>query len=220
MSTRSLLCVVMMVLTLPATAQRNWTFELHGGVVGNMRLPLVIRQAGYPVIRIPKAHFVSEPLVDPFYWDWRFSRWFNNQGIEFEAIHHKLYLVNKPPEVQRFGISHGYNMVMVNYLKKWKGFYYRIGAGKILLHPENTIRNRAFPEGPGFDIRGYYLRGWVINGGLARKVPITPWLYGSFEAKVTASAADVPIVEGLARIYNVAFQGIFGVGVYFGKKSE
>lgn len=75
-------------------AQRYWTFELHGGWAGNLPLPLRIKQQGHPDIYIKRAKFYSEPFISPYYRDWRFCKHIDKHSIEFEAIHHKLYLKN------------------------------------------------------------------------------------------------------------------------------
>lgn len=113
------------------TAQSSWSFELHGGGAYNLPMPLHIRQQGYPEIKL-RARFDSESFILPVYWDWRFSRWENGKSWEFEAIHHKLYLDNTTPEVQKFNISHGFNMIMVNRGFEKRLFRYRAGLGIVL----------------------------------------------------------------------------------------
>jgi hypothetical protein len=191
---------------------RRWSFELHGGIVTNLRLPLVIKQDGYPDIRIERAHFRSEPLISPFYWDWRFSRWRGNKSLEFEAIHHKLYLVNKPPEVERFGISHGFNMLFLNYGCEAGKFIFRAGLGSVLMHPESTVRGKKWPEDSSFDADGYYLRGVAVNLGFAKQFRFGKYFFINAEGKITAGTANVPILKGTARVQNVAFHFILGPG--------
>lgn len=214
--------IVVSLFLAPFTqAQSRWSFELHGGIVHNIDLPLVIKQKGYPDIRIEKADFYSEPLNDPPYWDWRFTKWFNNKSIEFEAIHHKLYLKNRPPEVEWFGISHGYNMLMFNHGRQLKHIIVRAGMGSVLVHPESTIRGMEYPTGPGFDIMGYRLRGVVLNLATAKQFKFGKYFFLNAEAKVTASMiARSPIVNGYARVHNIAFQLILGPGVNWAVKND
>lgn len=207
------------LIIIEGPAQDRWSFELHGGVAGNLRLPLRIMQDGYPDIYIPAAHFASEPLISPWYWDWRFTRWKNSKSIEFEAIHHKLFLVNKPPEVQRFGISHGFNMLFFNRSFQKSTFVLRPGLGSVLVHPESTVRNQVYPEGPGFDMKGYRLRGVALNLAIARPIDISRHFFINIEGKVTTSYVWVPIQNGSARLWNVAFQFIIGPGVNWAVKS-
>lgn len=200
------------------SAQKRWSFELHGGVVHNLRLPLIIRQEGYPEIRINKAEFYSEPLISPFYWDWRFTRWANKKSIEFEAIHHKIYLKNLTPEVQRFGISHGFNMLMINHSREIYKMVFRAGLGSVLIHPESTIRGMKYPEGAGFDLPGYRLRGITLNLAVAKQVHFGKYFFINAEGKVNASVVNAPVMNGYARLHNVVFQLILGPGVNWSVK--
>lgn len=205
-----------------STAQERWSFELHGGIVHNLRLPLIIKQSGFPDIRINKAEFYSESLNDPFYWDWRFTKWFARKkgikSIEFEAIHHKLYLKNPPPEVEWFGISHGYNMLMVNYGQEIKKIILRTGLGSVLIHPESTIRGMKYPVGPGFDMPGYRLNGIVLNVGVAKQIPFGKYFFVNTEVKMNASVVNAEVVNGYARVHNIVFQLILGPGVNWSVK--
>lgn len=194
------------------SAQTRWSFELQFGAVHDLNLPLTFYQEDYPDIRLSKAIFHSEPLIDPPYWDWRFTKWFENKSIEFEAIHHKFYLINLPPEVQRFGVSHGYNMLMFNHGRQAGKFILRAGAGSALVHGESTVRGMKYHEGPGFDIHGYRLRGVVVNLGAARQFKISKTLFVNAELKVNAAVANIPIVNGHARMNVVVFQFILGPG--------
>lgn len=215
------LLILVLFSSVNVFSQRTWSFELHGGVVTNVPLPLTIKQKGYPDIFIRGARFYSEPLISPYYWDWRFAKWSGKHAIEFEAIHHKLYLKDKHPDIQRFGISHGFNMLTLNYACLFKYFIFRNGIGSVLLHPESTIRNKAYPEGPGFDIRGYRLRGFVFNTAVSKHIPVVrKRLFINAEVKATFAKANAPIVDGIAKVNNIALQGIIGIGVNFAGNSK
>jgi len=175
-------------------------------------LPLTFYQAGYPDIKIKKANFYSEPLIDPPYWNWRISKWFKNKSIEFEAIHHKFYLINLPPEIEKFGISHGYNMVMFNHGREVGKFILRAGLGSAIVHGESTIRGMVYPNGPGFDFGGYHLRGLTVNLGAARQIKVSKHFFVNTELKVNSSFANIPIILGHARVNIIVFQFIIGPG--------
>jgi hypothetical protein len=213
---RFLPLLFLLVASRPLNAQRTWSFELHGGVTANMPLPLTIIQQNYPIIYFKQARYYSEPLKSPYYWDWRFSKWFGKHSIEFEAIHHKLYLKSSHPDIQRFGISHGFNMLTFNYAHKFNYFIFRNGIGSVLLHPESTIRNKVYPEGPGFDIKGYRLRGFVFHTAIAKQIPIVrKRLFINTEVKASFAKANAPIVDGIAKVNAIVLQGIVGLGVRF-----
>ena len=216
---RQLIFLLILIKPINLFSQSHWSFELHGGNAYNIPLPLTIQQKGYPDIKIKQAKYESESLISPYYWDWRFSKWFDKYAIEFEAIHHKLYLKNKHPDIQRFGISHGFNMLTINYARKFKYFIFRNGIGSVLMHPENTIRNKSYPEGLGFDIKGYRLRGLVFNTAIAKQIYlIKNRLYINLEGKATFAKGNAPIVDGKAKVNNIALQAIGGLGVNFARR--
>src|SRR4051812_27269479 len=101
------------------TQEINTTIEFQTGVVFNCKLPLIIKQDGYEDIYIPHAEYKTKPLSFPIYFDIRVSKWWNHKSLSIEMIHHKLYLQNCPPEIQSFSISHGYNMLFLNYGKRF-----------------------------------------------------------------------------------------------------
>lgn len=206
---------------LPHEQRPRWSFEYNFGAAYNFKLPLTIIQEGYPDIYIHRAVYETEPFTGPHYWDLRWTKWFKFGGISFEGIHHKIYLKNRPDEVQRFGISHGYNMCVFSYNKSFRWFGASFGLGSVLMHPESTIRGMKYAEGPGLDLPGYVLRGWVINMGICHQVRIWKRYYFNTEMKLTISQANAPIVDGYARVNNIAFQFIFGPGIEWGyKKSD
>jgi hypothetical protein len=200
----------------PHDDRPRWSFEYHFGGTYNFELPLTIVQAGYPDIYIKRAIYETEPFTSPHYWNWRFTKRFETWGLSFEAIHHKIYLKNKPAEVERFGISHGYNMLILSYIKQYPWFNLCFGGGTVLAHPESTVRGMKWPEGPGFDLYGYELGGYVLNFGIAHQVRIYKRFYVSTEAKLTFSQVEVPIVDGHANVNSLALQLIFGPGIDFG----
>jgi hypothetical protein len=211
---------LLIVITLKIThAQSRWTFELHCGEVYNLPMPLIIRQQSYPDIKF-KARYASESFILPVYWDWRFSRWQNGKSWEFEAIHHKLYLDNTTSEVQKFNISHGFNMIMVNRGIQKKSFRCRAGAGIILAHPESIIRGKEFGNtSDDFDL-GYFISGPVFNLAVSKPFYISNRFYINAEAKTTFAYSSIKVAQGHADVYCIAFHIILGLGVDFIKSGK
>jgi len=210
---KAIFIVPFLVFSLTDTyAQPRWTFELHGGEVYNVPMPLTIKQQGYPDINLT-ARYHSESLILPVYWDWRFSRWQNDKSWEFEAIHHKLYLENTTPEVQKFNISHGFNLIMVNRGLDKKTFRYRAGIGVILAHPESNVRGKEFGNSSDSWDMGYYLSGPVLNIAISKPIRLGGRFYINAEAKTTLAYAHIKIAEGHANVCNLAFHLILGIGV-------
>lgn len=203
------------------TGQTRWSFEAYGGGVYNARLPLIIKQNEYPDIRISRAVYYSEPFIDPYYIGFRVSKWFTNQGVELEVLHHKLYLQNKPQEVQRFSLSHGFNIVTVNYARQVRKFIARAGLGPVFVNPENTIRGMKYPEeGPYRNWPGHVLVGGGLNVAVSRQIHIGKYIFINTEGKITAAMARSPIVNGHADVYNIAFHLILGPGLNLWVKEE
>jgi hypothetical protein len=202
-----------------AFAQSRWSFELHGGEVYNVSVPLTIRQQGYPDVKLT-ARYLSEPFTLPIYVDSRLSRWQNGKSWELEFIHHKLYLDNTTPEVQKFNISHGFNMIMINRGFDRKTFYYRAGAGVVLAHPESKIRGKEFGDSADNLDMGYYISGPVLNLSIGKHYRLNNRFYINAEAKTTMAFASIKVADGNADVYSIAFHLILGVGFDFNKPKE
>ncbi len=200
-----------------SNAQLRWSFELHGGQVFNVPMPLKIRQEGFQDIKL-WAIFDAEPFILPVYWDWRFTRWQDEKAWEFEVIHHKLYLSNTTPEIQKYNISHGFNMLMFNRVVQKKFVRIRAGAGVILAHPESKIRGKEFGDtGNDMDM-GYFISGPVMNFAVSKPFYLGSRFYINAEAKTTFAYSSIKIANGNSDVYNLAFHLNLGPGVVFLKK--
>ena len=216
---RKTFAILLLILFIsPITnAQSRWSFELHGGQVFNVPMPLTIRQEGFQDIKL-WARFDAEPFVLPVYWDWRFSRWEAGKAWEFEVIHHKLYLSNTTPEIQKYNISHGFNMLMFNRVFQKKFVRVRVGAGVILAHPESKIRGKEFGDtGNDMDM-GYFISGPVVNFAVSKPFYLGSRFYINAEVKTTFAYSSIKIASGNSDVYNLAFHLNLGPGVVFLKK--
>jgi len=204
-----------MFISLFATyAQERWTVEWHGGEVYNLPLPLTISQQGYPDIKLT-ARYYTDALFPPIYWNLRLSHWKNVRSWEFELVHHKLYLDNTTPEVQKFNISHGFNMITINRGYDIKTWQCRAGAGIVLTHPESRIRGKEFGStGDDFDL-GYFVSGPVLNFAIGKSYRTGNRFFFYAEAKTTLAYAYIPISQGHAKVVNIAFHIVLGLGYDF-----
>ena len=212
------------ISALSIAQKATWSFELHGGVLYNIPASLIIKQKNEETLRF-NAQYSSEPMNSPYYWVWRISRWQNNRSWEFEAIHHKLYLDNIPPEIQEFSISHGYNLLTINrsfkkLLFQKHSYILRLGAGAVLSHPENKIRDKElYPHGGLFEL-GYYFTGPVLNISAAKRFYIINRLFVNTEIKFNPSVSWVPIEDGHSRVWNLPVAFVFGLGIDFIKEKK
>lgn len=134
------------------------------------------------------------------------------KSIEFETIHHKLYLINKPAEVQRFGISRGYNMLILDHGMEIRKFIFCAVLGSVLLHPESTIRGMVLPRSPGFDWKEHKLKRVLLNLAFSKQIKWGKYFFVNTEAHGTVSVVNAPIVNGHARVHTVVFHLILGPG--------
>lgn len=191
--------------------ERIKTFEVFGGTAFNFRLPTKIEQSGQPDLDFD-AKYQTRPFEEALYYSIRFGRWRNGRATEIEWLHHKLYMVDKPAEVQKFDISHGFNMVFLNRAKEKNGVIYRVGGGPVITHPENTVRGLSLPEDGGIFDKGYYLSGAAVQLACGKRFDFSERWYGALEAKATFAYARVKVEDGHANVGNIAAHILFGIG--------
>ncbi|MFA6147035.1 MAG: hypothetical protein WC899_02370 [bacterium] len=205
--------LALLFLSIPshALAVDQWSLQVFGGAPLNFNLPLTIHQSGHQDLKIT-GNYESRAFEVPWYYAWRVGAWNGNKAWELELVHNKLYLENKPPEVQEFSISHGYNLLTVNRAWKEKGFIFRGGLGVVITHPETTVRGLSHSQEGGIS-GGYYLSGPTIQGAVEKRFHLWRWLIASLEGKLTASYARIPVEGGHADVPDVAVHGLFGLGL-------
>ena len=212
--------VLFLALFVPTKAQESWSFEFKSGLVHSFPTPLTIRQSGHDDIKLV-AKYDSKPFEGSVYYALRIGRWEDNQAWELELIHHKLYLLgkNKPPEVQHFEITDGYNLILLNWAREHKefldGLIYRIGAGAVMPHPETIVRGKKLAGVGGLFNQGLYISGPTAQVGAEKRFFLWEGLFVKIEGKLTASYAHVPIQGGSADVPDVSAHGLFGLGYNF-----
>jgi hypothetical protein len=202
--------IVLLGWLLPASASASWSLEVGTGSSYSFFSPLVIRQTGFPDIRLD-GKFNTEAFTEVPYYDVRLAR----GDWELELVHHKLYLQNPPPEVQSFEITHGFNFITANHRWSLLGFDLRAGAGMVLAHPQTTIRDSVFDEHSGIFGLGFFVSGVSAQAGLGWRYRLTPSLDAGTEVKLTAAAARVPIADGSVDIANFAVHGLVSLRYQF-----
>ncbi|MFO7674808.1 MAG: hypothetical protein R6X12_00610 [bacterium] len=193
-----------------AAAGPGWRFDVAGGAAWNAATPLVIEQAGEEPLWID-ARYNTRPLAEVPYYGLRLGRG-QDARWEFELVHHKLYLDDRPPEVGRFRVTHGYNYLCLN--RSWPAgpLELRFGAGPMLVHPENTVRGRVLDETRGILGTGWYVGGAGFQFGAGRRWRLGRVVELVIEGKATAAWAEVPVAGGRATVPNAALHGLAGLG--------
>jgi hypothetical protein len=197
-----------------AEAKPSWVLQLSTGTAWQARTRLQIEQQGEPDLEF-NAHYETLPFTSgaPYY-ALRIGRWEGGAAWEFETHHHLVTLVDGPPEVQEFKITHGYNLNTVNRAWLAGGMVWRVGAGVVITHPESLVRGKRF-AGEGF-ANGFYLSGACAQISLEKRLALWKGLFLSLEGKVTGAWARVPVESGWATAPNVALHALAGLGYAFG----
>ena len=208
---RVTLRMILLLLILAGEARGSWTFELFSGAQYNVPMPLVIRQQGFDDLS-QMAAYASHPFSSPLYYAWRLGKWDENTAWELELVHQKLFLHNRPDDVQNFEVSHGYNLLTVNRAWQLYGWHLHAGLGMVITHPETTVRGKTHPTNQGIFNGGYYVSGVTTQIAVGKRLPLWYKLFATLEGKLTASFARVPIADGSADVPNIALHGLFGLG--------
>lgn len=193
----------------PAAAHAGWRFTAATGFARSLPTRLTIDQAGFETLRLT-ARYGNRPFEMPLHWLLRVSRG-GESAWELQHLHHKLYLRNRPPEVERFDISHGYNIVSLGWSRTRGAWAGRVGAGVVVAHPESTIRGRRFGPKKGILGLDQYLTGPAVTAGIAYRPRHRSRLGVTAEAQLTAARARVPIEGGHALAPNVALHVLLGI---------
>ncbi len=204
---------LLIVIAYPSLSSAQWIFQVFTGTAHNFSSQLKIEQSGEEDINLTAEYETRAwETVAPYY-DMRIGKWFDNHAWEFETHHHKLYLSNEPSEVDKFAISHGYNLNTINYAIRGKQFIYRLGAGIVMTHPETSVRGKKYEDDGG--LNGFYISGVTSQLAIEKRFPFLKKLFLSLEAKLTASYAQIPISDGTASVPNYAVHGLVGIGYVF-----
>ena len=189
--------------------------EIFGGTAWSAPLPLTLElPAGRTVTR---PRFTTRPFADSPYYSYRalYSR-ADGASVEAEMLHHKLYLENPSPPIERLEITHGYNLPMLNATGPGRGWQLRIGLGLVVAHPEGRVAGREVGGLPTALGGGYHIAGLTSQVAVGRRYPLAKGrvaLTAAPEAKVTASWARMRLGELTMTAPNAALHVLGGIGV-------
>ena len=194
---------------------RSLAAELFGGSAWSLPLPLIAEvpegQARF------RARYSTRPFADSPYYSYRGSLSGRDGSVEAEMLHHKLYLQNPSPPIDRLEITHGYNLPTINLAGPGDGWRFRVGLGLVVAHPEGRIAGRPISAGRTFLGGGYQIAGITTQVAVGRRyllgraqvaMTVAP------EAKLTGSYARMRL-DGGGRLLapNVAVHLLGGFGV-------
>jgi hypothetical protein len=203
--------IALLSFSSPSFAESGWTIEFLVGVPFSFPSSLTIRQGGEPDLR-HRPRFASRSFNPPLYYAVRIGKWDGSDGWELEMNHDKLYLSNPTREVEQFAISHGFNRITLNRTMERGDLVWRLGAGVVITHPENTVRGRRFPEEGGILGMGYHLSGPTAMGAIGARIGPREGPFLTPEGMGTASWVRVPVAGGNADFALAGVHGLLGAG--------
>jgi hypothetical protein len=194
----------------PATARAQLELQAFLGSSVSAPSPLSITQEGSPDLNFT-AHWATRPFLDTWYYAGRIGLWKGNRGWLLDFTHHKIYLTNAPPEIQRFRITNGMNLFTLSRGFRRGQFTYAVGAGPVITFPKTRVRDERLEAGRGF-LGGYFLSGANLMGSVTRRFPLVSGLFLSLDGRVSASYVRVPVARGHASVPNFALHVHAGGG--------
>ena len=160
---------------------------------------------------VQAASWDNAPFTLPPYWLVRAGWDFGRLEASLELAHHKLRLVNPRPPLDRFEISHGFNLALATLAWKLQpALVARGGLGLVVTHPESSVRGVAFGDtGPD---EGFLLSGAAGTLGLERRFALWRWFSLILATAGTVAWVRVPVAGGHADVTDVALHLRLGLG--------
>jgi len=204
------------LLVHPSTARADWSFGVFLGASHTMpsTLTLNLPAAGthdtFSAVPLASRSFSSPP-----YYGYRLG-WFGSGsrriGVEAELIHLKIYAGDGAlgPLVQRFSISHGLNLLLVNLVVRqpmqrrvWLAA--RGGAGMAIPHGESRVG--------GIDQEQYEIASAAFQAAAGPEFALSRHARGFVEYKVTTTAPSVSVANGTVRGRYTSHHLAAGLGI-------
>src|SRR5919108_6461247 len=150
MTARIVLLSAVFLVSTPAAARADWTLAAYIGTAWTRSTTLTLDRGALGQSTFTAVPFDSHSFEGPLYYGYR-GGWFRRDsiaGIEGEAIHLKVFA--RPgalgPDVRRFSISHGLNLLFANAVLRQRVSpsrrvvaTARLGAGFSVPHGESEI---------------------------------------------------------------------------------
>ncbi|RXJ74231.1 hypothetical protein CS022_03965 [Veronia nyctiphanis] len=200
---------IFFVLSQPAFAlesKAGWEVSLGLGYVHNAKEKIEIEREGKSNIIFSDAKFKSTALEVPIYYSLKAGRWDNSSAFEVEFIHNKLFIApeNLSHGVNHFEISHGFNLVYVNYAVEMNNWIARGGVGPVIASPTISIDGVESSE-------DYQLAGITTQFGLERELLAVDSFSLGVEGKVSYSYTKLDLDDGSVTVPNTALHLLFNL---------
>jgi hypothetical protein len=205
--------LVLLAQAPEAGCGERFEIDFFLGASKNFNSKLEITQAEQRTLDF-HATYDSRSFEQPLYYTVRFSWLFETSGLELQLVHHKVHLTNPPPEIANFEVSHGFNLLTLNYVIRSLPLDVRFGVGLVAGHTESIVRNLSL-SGGGSVFGEYAITGPAFIAGAGHPFPILSRLVMIPEVYLSAARARLPVADGEASLFNVALHVMLGVGVRF-----
>lgn len=182
--------------------------QVLGGAPINFPTTLTITQQDEPDIN-HHASWETRPWEQPLYWALRLRWQRERDGFEIQFLHHKMYLQDPPSTIQHFEVTHGFNVLTANYLRRSRPFHWRVGAGVTMPNTFATVR------GEISDVHDYSIGGPAFLAGGGSELALTRRLFLSAEAQFIAGWGTDDVSRGEAKVVSLAIHILVGLGFVF-----
>lgn len=183
----------------------TWELEVFGGSAVSFDTNLTIRDSSGREVEL-NAKYQTKPFDDAPYYAWRVSHQGAVHGWGVELIHHKIYLKNVTTEIQQFEVSHGYNLLMLDYARSIGSFWLHIGGGAVIAYPHANINGE-------LTLGGYQLAGPAGQLAIGKRFHLNRRFFFAVEGKFTIARAVIDLGTHEAHAPNVGFHGLAGIGI-------
>jgi hypothetical protein len=181
--------------------------QFFGGTALQLPTRLTLHHAELGSVR-HSAHWETRPLDQPFYWALR-ARWQRrDDGFEIQLLHHKMYLSNPPDYIDNFEVTHGFNVLSLNYVRRSYPVQPRLGLGVVIPDAESMVLGEHHQD-------GYKIGGPAFLVGAGWEQALGRHLLLAAEAQFVAGWTSVDVDDGEARVRSLALHLLVGVGAGF-----
>tara|TARA_B100000029_G_scaffold505065_2_gene585087 strand:+ start:750 stop:1397 length:648 start_codon:yes stop_codon:yes gene_type:complete len=192
-------------------------FEISLGEAFNLEQRLTVNQGSESIVF--DADFKTNGFSSPQYYSLRYIKGSKDDRVEFELIHHKLYVESGlPDQIQNFEITDGYNLLMINKsMMVGYDFRFRFGIGTVVSHPDIMVNGQTnYVRGggliPKFWADGYHWSGISMQASVNYPIPITEIASMNIEGKLLYAWSRIPISGGYVNVPNLSFHVLLGYG--------
>lgn len=185
-----------------------WRLEAALGAAHSLGSTLKVASAGMLALEL-EAEWDNRSFESPLYYGLRVARADAHGAWALRFVHLKIFLAKPPPEIERFSVSHGYNLLTLERSFPVRGFDLVAGFGLVIAHPEVILRHQTARDAD--QGRGYSVTGPTGALALGRRLRLGERFALVPEIRFTLSRAHVPIADGEASVPNASLHVLVGL---------